>query len=165
MTAAMKTLVGLEQGSNRNLVEAVLPVGSSLELVGVVEGLVACRNALQQSDVDVVLLACAGHSDEALSFLEDVTRERPDRPVIVLHPGYMNGFVGRVFAAGAEDVVELPEAAGAGAAPAARERVSAEVSLALEKTLARRQHITRASTRTRGRMVTVLGPKGGAGKT
>jgi len=160
----LKTLVGLDSGADRDTVEAVLSVEPSLELAGVVEGLDSCWEALQREPVDVVLLACAGESDKALSFVEGVARDFPDRPVILLHPGHANGFISRAFAAGAEDVVALPYN-GNGGSPAARERASSEVMLALEKTLARRRRVVKPAQQAAGRMVSVLGPKGGVGKT
>jgi len=165
MRGPVKTLVAIDHGADRDTVEAVLPETSSLELMGVVEGLGASRQALERQQVDVLLLGCAGESDEALSFVEEVARNYPDQPVIVLHPGTANGFMSRAFAAGAEDVVELPSTNGAGASPGARNRVTTEVMLALEKTLARRERSSRPAQQAQGRMVSVLGPKGGAGKT
>ena len=62
----------------------------------------------------------------------------PERPVIVLYGGEPNGFSPRALAAGAEDVVALPEGAEP-PGPAERERVAGEIMLALEKAVARRR--------------------------
>jgi pilus assembly protein CpaE len=162
MIGSVKTLVGLEYGVDRDTVEAVLPVDASIELAGVVEGFDLLMDAVRRQPVDVVLLACTPESDQALLFAEEMARDHPDRPLILLHPMSANGFMSRIVAAGAEDVVMLPDTAG-GAAPADRERVSAAVLLALEKAMARRRRTAQQGVP--GRMVTVVGPKGGAGKT
>ena len=164
MIGSVRALVGLEDGVDRDTVEAVLPADSSVELAGIVEGLGQVEDALKREPVDIVMLACSDRSDQALAFIEDLSREHPDRPVIVLHPVSANGHMSRAFAAGAEDVVALPETSG-GASPAASEHVSNEVLTALEKTMARRNRSVRSQSATQGRMVTVVGPKGGAGKT
>lgn len=165
MTAPARALVGLNDSADRDAVEAVLPVDSSLELVDVVEGLDSCREALARQDVDVLLVACSNESDQTLSFIEEVTHEEPNRPVIVLHPGSPNGFISRAFGAGADDVVALPEDNSGALSPVVLEQTSGEVLLALEKALARRERINRPVQQAGGRMVTILGPKGGSGKT
>jgi pilus assembly protein CpaE len=162
MIGTVKALVGLEYGVDRDTVEAVLPAHASIELAGVVEGLELIPDAVRRQHVDVVLLACTKESDDALSLVEDMSRDHPDQAVILLHPVSANGYMSRIVAAGAEDVVTLPDTTG-GAAPADRERVSAAVLLALEKAVARRKRAAQQGVQ--GRMVTVVGPKGGAGKT
>ena len=161
MIGSVKTLVGLESGVDRNTVEAVLPTDASVEFAGIVEGLDPLLDVVKRQPVDVVLLACTHGSDAALSFVEEIAHDHPDSALIVLQPMSTNGFMSRAVAAGAEDVVTLPESPGH-PAPADRERTSRAVLIAVEKAMARRQ---RTIARTHGRMVTVVGPKGGVGKT
>jgi len=85
--------------------------------------------------------------------------------VLLLTSGGVNGFASRAFAAGAEDLVELPVSNGEPPAPAERERAAAELSAALHKAVARRRRATSGQRVAQGRMIVVLGPKGGAGKT
>ena len=165
MTNAVKTLVAIDAGASRDAVEAVIPVQASIELVGITEGLETAWETLAQQQVDAVVVACAGEGEYALSFVDGVTREYPDRPVILMTGASMNGFASRAFAAGAEDVVTLAVENGQPPSPAVRERVSADLVTALEKAMARRNRAAVAPRTTQGRMVTVLGPKGGAGKT
>src|SRR5256885_17004521 len=79
-------------------------------------------------------------------------KQRPDRPVVVLAEGAQNGFVRRIFEAGADDVLNLPE-------------VPERVAFAFQKAVARRQGAAAASGLAIAPMVCVLGPKGGTGKT
>ncbi len=112
MNPAVKTLVAIDAGANRDAVEAVIPVQQSVELVGIVDGLEASWETLTRQPVDAVVVACAGDSEYALSFIDGMAREYPDRPVIVIAGHSANGLVGRAFAAGAEDVVTVPSRTG-----------------------------------------------------
>ena len=169
MSASVKTLVAIDAGANRDAVEAVIPVHASIDVVEIVEGLEAGWEAMARRPVDAVVVACAGAGERAgeyaLSFVEGVTRDFPDRPVIVMSDISAKAIVGRAFSAGAEDVITLPNSNGQPPSPAERERVSAELVAALEKAMARRNRATVASRTGKGQMITVLGPKGGAGKT
>jgi pilus assembly protein CpaE len=164
VTAGVKTLIALEPGLDRDLVEAVIPVEEPLELVGLVEDLEVGWAELGRRPVDALLLGVAEGGDETLSFVDGVARHYPDRPIVVLYAGAPNGFSPRALAAGAEDVVALPASDGQPPGPAERERVAGEILFALEKAVARRRRGTVLQA-TDGRIVTVLGPKGGAGKT
>ena len=86
----------------------------------------------------------------ALQLIAAAAKQRSDRPVIALYSGSPNGFLERAFEAGADDLITLPQTA-------------AQLSFALEKALARRRG--NVPSRGVGEMVTVLGPKGGTGKT
>ncbi len=68
--------------------------------------------------------------------------------IVVLYAGSPNGFMEAVFEAGADDLITLPQA-------------PEQVAFALEKVIARRRG-TGVGT---APMITVLGPKGGTGKT
>ena len=65
------------------------------------------------------------------------------------HP---NGFVRRVFEAGADDILDRPESA-------------QQVRFALEKAVARKRGAASAAGISSGSLIAVLGPKGGTGKT
>jgi pilus assembly protein CpaE len=79
-------------------------------------------------------------------------KQRPDRPVVVLATGSPNGFVSRVFEAGADDILTLPLA-------------PPDVGFALQKAVARKQGAAVGTGGALSPMICVLGPKGGTGKT
>jgi pilus assembly protein CpaE len=163
--AAIRLLVALDSGTDRDSVEAVLPVTPGLELVGVVDSTDQGWHELASGNVDAVLVTCSDSPDAALAFTEGVAANYPDRAVLLLCTGTVNGFAGRALAAGAEDVVELPTSNGEPPAPAERERIAGELATALRKGVARRRRATSGPRTAQGRMVAVIGPKGGAGKT
>jgi pilus assembly protein CpaE len=150
MIAAVKAVVALDDGIDPHAVEAVLPVASRVQVVGMVEGLERGWSVLEETAPDMLLIACSAYSERALYLIEDATANRPDRPVVVLFFGSPDGFMERVFEAGADDLVTIP------ATPE-------EVRFALEKVVARKRGSSVATAL--NPMVCVLGPKGGTGKT
>jgi pilus assembly protein CpaE len=148
----VRTFVAVDPSVDRALVQEALPAAGEIEILGVINGLEESWSALQEAPVDLVVVACGGQSDRTLYFIEGAVKQRPDRPIVVLAEGARNGFVRRVFEAGADDVVNLPE-------------VPERVAFAFQKAVARRQGAATASGIAQAPMVCVLGPKGGTGKT
>jgi pilus assembly protein CpaE len=152
MADPIKAFVAIDAGLSRESVELSLPRGGDVDVVGLVEGLDEAWMTLQEVPNDVLVIACAGHSEKALVLIDGAIKQRPSRPVVVFGHGSPNGFVNRVFQAGADDVLVLPQDPEA-------------VRFALEKAIARKTGGTGASPGSQGHLVCVLGPKGGTGKT
>src|SRR5829696_6402874 len=153
MTDSIKTLIALDGGVDAEVVRAALPEGQSdIQIVGLVHGLDETWRILQETTTDLLVIACAGHSDRALFLVDAAVKQRPERPVVVLSEGSANGFIRRLFEAGADDIVLLPE-------PADRVRFT------LEKALARKQGSAVATGIAVAPMICILGPKGSSGKT
>jgi pilus assembly protein CpaE len=148
----IRTFVAVDSGADRAVVQSALPASAEIEILGVINGLEESWNALQEAPIDLVAVACAGQSDRAVFFIEGALKQWPDRPLVVLAQGAQTAFVRRVFEAGADDVVELPES-------------PERVAFAFQKAVARRQGAAVASGIAQAPMVCVLGPKGGTGKT
>jgi pilus assembly protein CpaE len=152
MAAAIRTLVAVDTTADRQVVQAALPASDGIEIVGVIYGLDESWNALQEAQTDLVAVACSGYSDRTLFFIEGALKMRSERPIVVLVHDAREGFVRRVFEAGADDVVVLPEA-------------PERIAFTFEKAIARRQGAAVASGVALSPMICVLGPKGGTGKT
>src|SRR5919199_51237 len=150
--AVIRALVAVDSTIDREVVQAALPASDGIEIVGVIYGLDQSWNALQEAPTDLVAVACSGYSDRTLFFVEGALKQRPERPIVVLVHDARDGFVRRVFEAGADDVVVLPES-------------PERVAFAFEKAIARRQGAAVASGVALSPMICVLGPKGGTGKT
>jgi pilus assembly protein CpaE len=149
----VKALLAVEPGVDAEQVQASLPADDEFSVVGMVSGAEEAIGWLRDSAADMLLVACAGYSDRALLLLDAVTRSNPDLAVVVLGHGSPNGFLRRAFEAGADDIVMLP---------ASRDQVRFEI----HKLLARKQGADQAGgTSDHSRLVCVLGPKGGTGKT
>ena len=137
----------LEGSLGLDAIREALPAGTPVRSVSLAE---AGRAGSEiQQDADLVIVGCAEAHERALEVISSATVQRADRPVVVLYQGSANNFLERAFEAGADDLVSLPQAAG-------------QLGFALEKALARRRGAAAPSD---GAMITVLGPKGGTGKT
>jgi pilus assembly protein CpaE len=151
-TGPIRTLVVLDQGITEDQVMSSLPGDSDVEIVTVVEGVDRAAKLLGDTPCDALLVACSGYSERVLIFTETAARVDPERPVIVLSTGSPNGFVRRVFEVGADDIIGIPQPADA-------------VRFAIQKAIARRQSASLRGEGGLARLVVVLGPKGGTGKT
>jgi pilus assembly protein CpaE len=152
MADRIHALVAVDSGLDGHSIQAVLPDGNGIEVVGLINGLDESWRTLQETATDLLIVACEGYSDRALYFIDSAVKQQPDRPVVVLTTGSPNGFVRRVFESGADDIVTLPEAPD-------------RIAFALEKAVARRRGAAVASGIALAPMICVLGPKGGTGKT
>jgi pilus assembly protein CpaE len=152
MAAPIKTLVAMEDGLDAGVLQGSLPSDGGVQIVGIVEGLDQSWEVLQETPTDLLVVACAGDSDRALFLIDGAIKAKPDRPVVVLYTGNLNGFVRRVFEAGADDIVGLPQ-------------TPENVRFAIEKAIARRQGGAVGGAIATAPLICVLGPKGGTGKT
>ena len=148
----VRALVALDAGVDRETIEKILPYDSSINVVGVVDGLEESWTTLQETPTDLLLVGSSEASDRVVFFIDGAVRERPDRPVVVLAEGPANGFVKRVFEAGADDIVVLPES-------------QEHVRFAIEKAIARKRGTAAALGIATSPLICVLGPKGGTSKT
>lgn len=148
----VRALLAVEPGVDAEQVRDSLPADADFTVVAVVSGADEALSWLRSGSVDLLLVACAGYSDRALLLLEAVARQHPELNVMVLGHGSPNGFLRRAFEAGADDIVMLP---------ATPEQVRFEV----HKLLARKQGTEAPASAEHSRLVCVLGPKGGTGKT
>ena len=152
MAERIQAIVAVDAGVDEHQLRAALPEGAGIDVLGVIDGLEESWQTLQETSPDIVVVACSGYSDRALYFIDSAVKQASERPVVVMTLGSPNGFVRRVFEAGADDIITLPEA-------------PERVTFTLEKAIARRQGAAIASGEALGAMICVLGPKGGTGKT
>jgi len=148
----VKALLAVEPGVDADAVRDSLPSDADFTILGVVSGAEETLGWLRSGSADLLLVACAGYSDRALLLLDAVARQNPEVNVMVLGQGSPNGFLRRAFEAGADDIVMLP---------ATPEQVRFEI----HKLLARKQGADATPAGELSRLVCILGPKGGTGKT
>jgi pilus assembly protein CpaE len=158
MAEAIRALVALDHSADREVLQRVFPEEPEVEVVDLVESLNGGWTS-EDPNANLLVVACGGYSDQALAYIESAVKEPPDRPVVVVCSGSANGFVRRVFEVGADDIVVVPETR------VEPERAVEEVLFTFQKAVARRNGARAASGTTKGRMICVLGPKGGIGKT
>jgi pilus assembly protein CpaE len=143
-----RVYAALEESLGLEAIEEALPAGTPVLAVSLDEAMLAGSEI--PSGADLIVVGCSHSHGQALDVISAATAQRADRPVVVLYEGSPNGFLEAAFEAGADDLVALPQSA-------------AQVGFALEKALARRRGAGAGPTH--GAMITVLGPKGGTGKT
>jgi pilus assembly protein CpaE len=154
----IKALVAHDAGIAGGWVADHMPVGSGIAVVGIVGDLTPTPDEVQVSDADVLVVASAEQPEAALALVEWWAVNRPARPVVVLCHASPNGFVGRAFSAGADDLIVVEPGRQVSS------EVSGELVFALQKALARRSTPAENGSGL-GAMICVLGPKGGIGKT
>lgn len=144
---AVRTLVAVDGSVSGDVVERV--VDDPRLLVAAVGD--AATGWPGRQNPEALLVVCTDGSEAALRLVRRGRTDYPGRPVVVACQGEPNGFLGRAIAAGADDVV------------AVNGMPAGETYLALAKAVARRESESVAVAH--GRVITVLGPKGGTGKT
>jgi pilus assembly protein CpaE len=147
-TSGFHVYAALEESLGLDTIRAALPAGTPVRAVSLAEAGLAGNEI--PPGADLVVVGCSESHEQALEVIAAASAQRADRPVIVLYHGSPNGFLQQAFEAGADDLVALPQGAG-------------QLGFALEKALARRRGA--GSGAAGGAMITVLGPKGGTGKT
>jgi pilus assembly protein CpaE len=147
---AIRVLVALAEHADPQLVKTTLEGEPSLEIVGYASYDDDWRAFLAQP-ADVVVVACAAGDESVTDMVDRALKQRPDRPVVVMSESSPNGFLRQAFEAGADDVITLPQAGD-------------EVAFTLQKVIARRKgHVMPGKPP--AKVITILGPKGGTGKT
>jgi pilus assembly protein CpaE len=151
-SVALKILLVIEDGVDSAPIEEALPAGARVTkttLNGGGQSWPGLRAAA--AEAELLLLGCSQQNAEALDLVETASRHTEDKlPVVVLYQGSPNGFMQQAFAAGADDLITLPQP-------------PVDLAFALEKAIARRRGGVHALRE--GALITVLGPKGGTGKT
>jgi pilus assembly protein CpaE len=153
MTQTIRALVAVDEGVDHAMVQAALPAHrTEIQIVGIVDGLDEGWTTLQETATDLLVVACTGYSDRVLFMIEGAVKQRADLAVVVFVTGPPDGFVRRIFEAGADDILGLPTD-------------TEDVAFALQKAMARKQGVGVATGTALSPMIVVLGPKGGTGKT
>ena len=157
--SALTVIAAIEPGTDAAAVEEAL-TNDGIQVVAFVHDIEEEGDPLLDTPADVLLLACEGPSETALAFLRSASARHPRRPIVVLAAAGENGYVGSAFDAGADDMVRVPDGEWWRAA-----ELSEQLPFVFEKALARRTGAALAGATGMGRLICMLGPKGGIGKT
>lgn len=152
MNASIDILVVHDEAVDEDVIRALLAPDAELRIVGYLDGL-----GHHAPDCDVLVVACGAYNDDAGALIREAVEDRPERPVVLVTQGAPNGYVDQAFLAGAVDIVVLPQPCDVSLAGA----LSHQVRFTLGKAVARRAGAGSGE----GKMVVMIGPKGGSGKT
>src|SRR4051812_18267615 len=109
MAETLRTLVAVDSGLDAHEIANTVTSDSVVSVVGIVEGMDEAWRTLQDSSCDVLVVACQGYSERALALIDGSVKQDASRPVLVLGRSTPSGFVRRVFEAGADDILMLPQ--------------------------------------------------------
>jgi pilus assembly protein CpaE len=159
MTGPARTRVALDAYVDRALVEQVLTSSPQLHVTDYLE-LQDDEQSVGDS-ADAMIIACASFTEQVRDYIETARQRYPDRAVVVMCTAATNGYVSEAIEAGVDDIVTLPNDGDARVAQA----MSQQVAFTIEKAITRRRSTQPVSGLRLGRMICVLGLKGGSGKT
>jgi pilus assembly protein CpaE len=153
MDRTIRALVAVE-GLDALDVQRALPDDPTFQLLGITEGVDETIKALQNREADVLLVACQGREDDrSVQIIDGAHRAAPTMPIIVLSTASPNGFLRRAFEAGAADMALFPQS-------------KDQLRFVMSKAIARAPRRGGGDgDGAEGRLICVLGPKGGTGKT
>ena len=153
MERTIRALVAVE-GLDTFEVQRAMPDDPSFQLLGLTDGVDETVRTLQTRDVDVLVVACEGREDDrSLQIIDSASRTAPSVPIVVLSTASPNGFLRRAFEAGAADMGLYPQS-------------KDQLRFMLSKAIARTTRTGEMNGhRGEGKLICVLGPKGGTGKT
>lgn len=161
MSLPIQAVVALDGVEDRDRIEAVVLRLDGVEVAGMIDSGYDGFASVAEPDADVLVFACGQSSKDALAHVEAAVRGRPNRPVVVLFDGAPNGLVRKVFEVGASDIFALPAAAEQGDS----RMVTDQLAFTIQKAVARKSGALAAAGAGSSRMICVMGPKGGSGKT
>ena len=148
---AQTFLVVNDDSLAESTIRAAVPATTSIHFVSLRDALDSAAEVVADAAPSVVLVNCSSNAEWGLRVIGDMANVQPSRPIIALYSGNPNGFMDPAFRAGAEDLIVLPQP-------------PEQLAFELQKIIARRRGGP-APDRQRGELITVLGPKGGTGKT
>jgi pilus assembly protein CpaE len=158
-TGKVKAVVAMDAEIDRELVEALLTDEVS---ISVVDYLDFERDPDARAEGgEVLIVACLDYTSTAAQFVRAHHQAMPSQPVVLLSPSPANGYVAKAFEDGVDDVMAVPLHADPDLVPAA----SRQLAFTIDKALVRKRGSGAAVREALGRMICVLGLKGGSGKT
>jgi pilus assembly protein CpaE len=147
----VRAIVAVDPALDVDSVANTVSQGENVQILAVYSDLEEARGHLDELPFDVLVVASAGYSERALLLIDAAERLTAEPSVLVLSEGSSNGYVRRVLEAGADDIMMLPQS-------------KDQISFAIRKILARRDTAAGEGVEP-ARLIVVLGPKGGTGKT
>jgi pilus assembly protein CpaE len=160
MAVSLQALVALDDEIDRGLVDTLVASEAQVTVLDYVD--IGGPTASGLGAGDVLIVASADYSSEVRTYIAEAARQHPSRPIVLLAPVGSNGFLREAFATGVDDVVALPPEPGAEIDP----ELVRELTFALEKAVVRKRDLSlERPPQESGRLICVLGLKGGSGKT
>jgi len=159
MSDSLQALVALDDEIDRGLIDTLVASEARVTVLDYVE--IGGPTASGYGAGDVLIVACADYTSEVRLYIAEAARQHPSRPIVLLAPIGTNGYLRAAFVSGVDDVVALPAEPGAEIDPLLVD----QLTFALEKAVVRKRDLSAERPSLDGRVICVLGTKGGSGKT
>ena len=157
--SSRRVAVAVDGSANPDSILRLFDGDRTLEVATVLPARVERAITIDDRHLDAIVVVCSTPTSEIIAFTSACAHDKPWLPVIVACRPDAGDSVRRVLAAGAADVVALTGELRSDWG------VSTQLRFALEKAIAHRIGITPDANAKPGEVITVLGPKGGTGKT
>jgi pilus assembly protein CpaE len=158
MARRITAAVAHDETAAIRLISEHIPEDAGIDVTEVFSTFDLNADACLRLDVDLLLVACREGSNGALELLQLWNTVRGRTPVVIMSHGSDHEFVGAAFAAGADDFLVLHPG------PYIPEQISRDVEFAIRKAVTRNRSANDRGTED-GKLICVLGSKGGVGKT
>jgi pilus assembly protein CpaE len=159
MNIAARARVVLDDTVDRAIVETLLTCSPHLH---VTEYLDLRQHEQPNGEAgDALIVACSSFTPAVGHYVGASRRLHPERPVVMICTAEANGYVSEAIESGVDDIITLPPDRD----PRVALAISGQLVFTVEKAIARRRGEREMAGQRLGRMICVLGLKGGSGKT
>jgi pilus assembly protein CpaE len=159
MNAPLQVVVALDDEIERGLVDTLIAGKAEATVLDYLE--IGGSTASGYGAGDVLIVACMDYTGEVRAYVQEAVHQHPSRPIILLAPLGSNGYLREVFSSGVDDIVALPAEQNGEIEPS----LVKQLTFTLEKAVVRKRGADVETPTGQGRMICVLGLKGGSGKT
>jgi pilus assembly protein CpaE len=159
MRGAARARVVLDERVDRAVIETLFTSTAQLDVTDYLE--LSHPEEINGDAGDALILACAAFTPAVAAYVTGARELRPQRPILLVCTADSNGYLSDALESGVDDIVTLPSDAD----PRIALATSQQLVFTLEKAMARRRSEGTGAAQKLGRMICVLGLKGGGGKT
>jgi pilus assembly protein CpaE len=159
VTVSVQAVVAVDDEFDRGLIDAVMAGQEGVTVLDYLD--VGGPTASTYGAGDVFIVACVDYTADAQAYVQEAAKQHPSRPIVLVCPAGNNGYLRQAFESGVEDVVALPP----GIDTNKDTEFADHLAFALQKAVVRRRGEDVTRPKGDGRLICVLGLKGGSGKT
>lgn len=159
MTTSVQALVALDSEVDRGLIDTLVAGQAEVVVLDYLD--IGGSTSSGYGAGDVLIVACADYNEDTAEYVKEAVRQHPARPVVLLCQGGENGYLREAFGIGVDDIVMLTGGETGEIPPG----LAQQLAFTLEKAIVRRRRAQPEEQAQQGRVICVLGLKGGAGKT
>jgi pilus assembly protein CpaE len=159
MSSELNVLVALDGEVDRGLIETLVARDPKITVLDYLE--LDGPTASGLGSGDALIVAVADYSAEARDFVVSAHRQHASRPIVLLCPSGIGGYLGEAFNNGVDDIVALPTDPSASFDPA----LARQLAFSVEKAVMRKRGTSEPKPEGVRNVICVLGLKGGSGKT